>query len=300
TAYAYDSLGRRIRRTLPLGMSEAASYDGRGRLTTRTDFNGNITTYEYDAVDRLVRIVPDARFDAPPITFSYNAAGLRLTMSDGSGVTTYTYDVRDRVLSKATPEGTLKYTYDPAGNLTGLASSNSQYVGVNYTYDALNRLVSVRDDRQPVGANTTTYSYDGNGNQTSVLYPNGVNTSLTYDALNRLRGISTAGLSHTVSYDYSLGPSRKRKALTESAGRSVGYSYDVLSRLTAEAISGGPSGVNGTVTYEYDFVGNRLGRTSTLAPISSDSHTYDANDRMVGTSYDSNGNILASAGHSYA
>jgi YD repeat-containing protein len=34
-------------------------------------------------------------------------------MQDASGSTTYSYDNRDRLLSKATPQGTLNYSYDP-------------------------------------------------------------------------------------------------------------------------------------------------------------------------------------------
>ena len=46
-------------------------------------------------------------------------------MVDASGTTTYTYDVRDRLLSKATPQGTLTYTYDAAGSLASIRSSNT-------------------------------------------------------------------------------------------------------------------------------------------------------------------------------
>ena len=37
-----------------------------------------------------------------------------LTMTDASGTTNYGYDSMDRLTSKATPEGTLNYTYDAA------------------------------------------------------------------------------------------------------------------------------------------------------------------------------------------
>jgi RHS Repeat len=37
-------------------------------------------------------------------------------MTHASGTTTYSYDNVDRLSSKATPEGTLTYTYDAAGN----------------------------------------------------------------------------------------------------------------------------------------------------------------------------------------
>ena len=36
-------------------------------------------------------------------------------MTDASGDHDYTYDLRDRLTQKVTPEGTLTYTYDAAG-----------------------------------------------------------------------------------------------------------------------------------------------------------------------------------------
>lgn len=44
-------------------------------------------------------------------------------MTDATGTTTYTYDTLDRLTSKATPEGTLCYSYNAAGNLNSPVSS---------------------------------------------------------------------------------------------------------------------------------------------------------------------------------
>ena len=41
-------------------------------------------------------------------------------MVDASGTTTYTYDNMDRLKTKATPEETLTYTYDPANNVASI------------------------------------------------------------------------------------------------------------------------------------------------------------------------------------
>jgi YD repeat-containing protein len=66
-------------------------------------------------------------------------------MADASGATTYTYDSRDRLLSKATPAGTLTYTYDQAGNVATIRSSNTNGTSVDYAWDAANQLISVTD-----------------------------------------------------------------------------------------------------------------------------------------------------------
>jgi len=125
TKYVYDQLGRRISRSLPAGQSESYSYDAAGNLQSKIDFNGKTTTYVYDSNNRLQSKTPDPSFNAPAVAFTYSATGKRLTMSDVSGVTTYTYDPQtDRLLQKQTPEGTLNYAYDVAGNLKSLQSQN--------------------------------------------------------------------------------------------------------------------------------------------------------------------------------
>jgi hypothetical protein len=43
-------------------------------------------------------------------------------------------------IPNANPEGTLNYTYDAAGNLASMTSSQTDGVSVDYTYDDLNRL----------------------------------------------------------------------------------------------------------------------------------------------------------------
>src|SRR5207253_1942187 len=103
-------------------------------------------------------------FGAAPITFGYFPSGQRASMTDPSGTTTYTYDARDRMLTKVTPFGALTYTYDLAGNVTSIRSSNANGAWVEYTYDQVNRLATVVDRRLAVGADTTVYAYDAVGN----------------------------------------------------------------------------------------------------------------------------------------
>jgi RHS repeat-associated protein len=296
TAFAYDQLGRRTQRTLPLGMSETMTYDAVGNLKTTTDFDGKTTAYNYDTVNRLTSRVPDASFGATSVGFTYTSTGQRQMMTDASGTTNYTYDLRDRLTQKATPEGTLSYAYDLAGNLSSIGSSNTAGTSVNYTYDALNRLTTVKDNRLASG--TTTYAYDNVGNLLGYLYPNGAQTSYTYNTLNRLTNVSIAKGGALASYAYTLGAAGNRTQVTEFGGRQVNYTYDALYRLKTETIAGGSA--NGTIGYQYDAVGNRLQRTSSVAPVPAATSSYDANDRLSTDSYDQDGNTIASGGNTYA
>lgn len=292
TTFAYDDLDRRTQRILPAGQSETFTYDAAGNLKTHTDFNGKTTTYAYDDSNRLTSKTPDSSFGAPAVSFTYTATGQRASMTDASGTTAYSYDFRDHLLQKATPEGTLTYTYDPAGNLTSIKSSNAGGTSVGYSYDQLNRLATVTDAH----TGTTTYAYDKVGNLQSYLYPNGVATAYTYNPLNRLTSMTVGSLA---SYVYTLGPAGNRTAVSET-GRQVNYTYDDLYRLTGETITGSPVPAdNGAIGYQYDPVGNRLQRTSTLAAVPPSVYSYDQDDRLTTDSYDTSGNTISSGGHSY-
>ncbi|MGH9827595.1 MAG: RHS repeat-associated core domain-containing protein, partial [Blastocatellia bacterium] len=246
-------------------------------------------------------------------------------MTDPSGTTKYSYDSRDRLTSKATPEGSLTYSYDNAGNVLSVQSSNANGVNTGYSYDKDERLSTVTDNASVVSGSTrpasgvTTYSYDAAGNLSGFLYPNSVQTSYTYNTLNRLTNMTVAKVAaggsggsggsgsggsgtNLASYAYTLGPAGNRTQVQELSGRAVNYSYDDIYRLTAETISTDPTTANnGSISYAYDAVGNRQSRTSTIAAVPSvASSTYDADDRLSTDSYDANGSTTKSGANTYS
>jgi YD repeat-containing protein len=72
------------------------------------------------------------------VSFTYDAAGQRLSMSDGLGSTFWIYDDLGRITSVTDPfDGTVGYSYD----LTGNRLSETLAVGsTTYTYNIANRL----------------------------------------------------------------------------------------------------------------------------------------------------------------
>ena len=144
-------------------------------------------------------------------------------MNDASGATVYSFDARNRVSSKQTPFGTLSYTYNEAGSVLTTRSSNANGVSVNYTYDALNRLATAKDNNiLAVNGGVTNYTYDPVGNLQSYQYPNGVTTSYAYNSLNRLTTMTVGTqASPLASYSYTLGAAGNRTAVTELGGRTV-------------------------------------------------------------------------------
>jgi YD repeat-containing protein len=188
-------------------------------------------------------------------------------------------------------------------------SNNTNGASMTYTYDALNRLASAKDNRiaaQGGSSNPTTYSYDATGNLTGYLYPNTTQTQNVFDPVNRLAQTCSATTSPACSagtkltnYVYGLGPAGNRLVVTElhNNSRQVIYGYDNDYRLTSEAINSDPARNNGTVSYtQYDATGNRQTMTSTLNAVPGGSFSYDNNDRLTSDVYDANGNTTASAG----
>ena len=226
------------------------------------------------------------------VTYTYNPQGLRATMVDGSGTTSYGYDGLGRLTFRGRPEGNLFYSYDKAGNERADSGSGN----ATYGYDALNRLVSVANSN----TGTTTYTYDAVGDLATATLPNGVVHSYTYDAKNRLKTLGVNnGSGPIASYAYTVDAAGHRTSVTEKSGRTVNYAYDNLYRLTNETIASDPHAVNGAVNYSYDAVGNRLQMTSSLAPVPAGTFLYNANDELQTDAYDANGNTVNSGGLAY-
>jgi RHS repeat-associated protein len=293
--YAYDGLGRRIQHSLPGGQAETFGYDWNGNLLYHTNFNGATITNQYDVLNRLTaKLYPNATSN----TFSYTPTGQRATMNDASGSSRSIYDLRDRVRTNATPQGTLFYGYDANGNVASISSSTANGTLVSYQYDALNRLTNVLDSRL-AGTQSTAYGFDLVGNLQHAQYPNAMTNLYQYDSLNRLTSLVWKTNGTTLgSFAYQLGATGNRTNLSETVGagasaRGYAWQYDALYRLTNEAVSA--VAPTGNLGYGYDAVGNRTSRTGTLASLGAQSLAYTTNDWLSTYVYDSNGNTRTNA-----
>src|SRR5260370_13712776 len=222
---------------MPAGQTQTRNYDPAGNLASLVDYNGHTSTYPYDKLNRPLTKIPDPTLNEPTVTFTYTATGKRESMTDASGTTHYPYDNLDRLKKKATPQGTLTYTYDAAGNVASMASNNANGISDAYTYDNLNRLATVVDNRLPVGQKTTQYSYDPASNLATVTYPNGLSSNFTYDDLNRLTNLAQSkNAAPLASYNYTLGLAGNLATAAEPSGRSLAWTYHGIYPLTNETI----------------------------------------------------------------
>jgi RHS repeat-associated protein len=293
TSYQYNGIGERTGTTLPLGQTSSTTYDAAGNVASTTDFNGQTITYNYDKQNRLTaKTYHDGK--GTSIQYTYTATGQIATIVDARGTTTYTYDQRDRLLSRTDPDGqVISYTYDGAGNRTSVTTLAGK---TSFTFDVLNRTQTVTDPQGGV----TTYSYDAASNLVSTTLPNGTSETRQYDNLNRLVFLQNTGPGGVISsYQYTLGPTGIRTDVLEDTGRKVHYDYDPLYRLIAESITDPVNG-NRNIAYTYDNVGNRLTMNDSAQGLTT--YQYDDNDRlmlealagvMTNYTYDNNGNTLS-------
>lgn len=289
THYLYDALDRVTEVSDPLDRETTFEYDRNGRLVARVDPLGRTTSYGYDEGNQLVSVVySDAQ--TPDVSYEYDAAGRRIEMTDGTGVTDVTYSPTGKLISSTDArDQSIEYTYDSADQITRMtitaaigvksetlgvdARALLQTVTIDRTYDDAGRLASVSD---PAGRKTS-FAYDADGNLAEERYPNGVVATFSTDRTGRSERISHVGPAGAF---LDLAYTRTQAGLLSSEGSSgatVGYSYDQNDRLTQTTLPAGSPSVP-TRSYSYDAAGNLKGRT-----VASDSVTYshDAADQLT-------------------
>ena len=248
------------------------------------------SVYRYDALGRTWQVT--------------EYANSNLTTPSRPATTTLYDPVTGSVASVASPEGTIRYEYQPAtgrpartwsGANPGLPDTDTRY-----DYDAQGRLWHVTAASLP-GSPVTTYGYDAVGNLKTVALANGVTTAYTYDALNRLDlervtrdDLATPTVVEAAlltEYDYAVLSDGKRDSVTETVSAAAGgdgvpvltdWAYDALGRLTAETV-GGAGGY--TDAYTLDLVGNRVEKIHDAAGSADDVLTessFNANDQLTG------------------
>ena len=291
------------------------SYSNNGLKYTETDANGNLTIYDHDGFDRLLRIVyPSTTIGSGTANnsdyeyFGYDANGNKTSWRRRDGQTFYyTYDNLNRMTVKDVPGGTSAdvYTgYDLTGHVLYNRFASTSGSGTQYWYDGLGRLSSVND----MNGHSIWKGYGYNTSiPTALVWPDGQGAVTARDALNRVTqaAFGCCGLAlYSNTYD-DLG----RLTLVSRQGGGTGLSYDNLGRVT-----GMTNDLNGT-TYDISWAfgynpASQIYNTSSTSTVydyketanSSDAPTYDGlnrDTRLVGTNstcpsggYDTRQNLI--------
>ena len=184
-----------------------------------------------------------------------------LTFYDAAGQVQYTVDARGAVTQNQ---------YDGAGRRTNVL-----------VYTAYTFAPTSAGTPNPTGAyQSTSYTYDANGNQVTVTDAAGHTTTSVYDNANRVIEVDSpaTGGGTVARYTYYDGLGRKLQE-TDEAGVSTAYTYDFRGLLLSVTLAAGTAQPVTTV-YSYDELGNEIGQTD------ANGHTttfrYDALGRRTG------------------
>ena len=309
TNLTYDGYGRMVSKHVPeqdIGTPTVWTYNADDTVNTVTDARGAIKTLTYNArhlVTGTSYSAPSPIPATPSVTYTYDAAGNRLTMTDGLGSTTYTRDSLSRVTAETrtfTGVGnyTLNYAYNLSDQLTSITDPSGAQVG--YNYDLIGRLSSITGSNfASVSTYASSMQYRAWGDLKSLSYGNTRTLAMTYDANMKPATYEVPGVMKK-GYTYSNDGRLKftQDQLTTNSKFDRLYRYDHLGRVTTalsglEAREQGTTNdrpYNETMTYDaFDHLTSREVFQWDRHDISIDTYT---NNRRVGWSYDADGRIL--------
>ena len=262
---------------LDAGGAPSSSYDSDLRSETTQTFDEQGRVYS-TSVYNVVQSGGDAgdTTGSPETTSAFfTARGLVDHTTDAmGGVTTYSWDGGDRLISQRNP--------DPSDG-----SLSSYGPLTQFAYDADSNLISETD---PLG-NVTAWTFDAANRETSMTAP------------NPGTGSATDGLTTTYAYDADSG---RLQYVTDPVGDVTEYADDALGRRTAiylpNPVSGAASGTRPTTVLTYDGdnnvrsvidpVGNKtdytftpLDQLATQSETVATSYTREGTDHHVVYSY---------------
>jgi RHS repeat-associated protein len=287
-AFGYDANGRIISATDPLNGVSGAAFDADGNQTSVTNPLGGSISYTYDSSDRNAS---ETTTSAGIIAYSYNVLNLLSELTNARNQERdYTYDDAGRIKSFTDPEGTTSYTYDANGNVLTVTDA----VGtITRQFDTLNRVTKVTD----VNGNVVQYTYDADGNLSSLIYPDEKTVNYTYDADNRLSTV-TDWASRVAQYTYDAN-GRLIKTVRPD-GSILTQGYDIAGRLISATDKDSGGSIISDYSYTYDADGNIMTENSTTSGTDNAAMTYDALNRLTAkTDKDSGGITLAGYAYVY-
>lgn len=148
------------------------TYDANGNRLSHEDFDGGITSYQYDALNRQTGIMLP---DQSVLRQDFNSLGLPLTATDNEGrITCREYDAMGRLTTVVSPDGReTEFQYDAFGNQLSVSDGNGNTTRYDYDVGRLIRETLPSGVSRTVVWNpdhTVAEQTDFNGNTTSFAY----------------------------------------------------------------------------------------------------------------------------------
>jgi len=219
-------------------------YDLTGRLTSRTDRNGNALTFVYSPTQSGGTYIQDA-------------SGRKITLN---------FDLNGHIISAVDPAGKIfQYGYDTNGNLTSVTDPTGAVT--NYIYDS----ILIHQIKQFTNANghNTYYQYDEQGRCEMNWRDGNVNkTTLNYEANNTTVVTDSLGNSNT----YVFNSTGLLLSHTDPLGKVTQQTWD--SNMNRTSIT---DARNNTTTFLFNPQGNLLVITDPLNNKTTMTYTTDFN-----------------------
>ncbi|WP_108724619.1 LamG-like jellyroll fold domain-containing protein [Streptosporangium minutum] len=288
-------------------------YDPAGRQIKVTDQRNFVTSTEYDALGRPVRVTdPGPSGPGGQWVAEYDLLGEQLAMIDPTGARAEaTYDDLGRKITATqierkptTAAHTTTMTYDSAGNLITSVAPGTKTT--SYTVNVAGQITSVTDPNNK----KSTIDYDFLGREAKVTDPLKNATQAEYDLAGRKIGAkdldATGAVVRSLGFGYDL--AGNPTSTTSAEGHVTRQTFDALGRMTSliEPVAADKSI---TTTFGYDATGartrltdgrgnatwtgyNTLGLAESVIEPSTTAHPAAA-DRTWTTVYDAAGNAVA-------
>lgn len=280
TRYARNPLGQMETAINALGEEEHYTYDAMGRVLTKTDRDGFITTSRYTSGGKRSQILYG---DGKSVEMEYDALNHLIRVKDWLGITEIERDSIGAPIRIRDHEGReISYEWGSLGERKGITYPDGKIV--RYEYDHLLRLSALRiqRDMEQEHDEVIRYFYDASGRLSEKQFPDGLKTAWMYNGIGQLSELiheDAEGILDHYRYTYDAMGNKTaiekyRRGLEKENGQ-YGYSYDALGRL-AEVMQNDKK----VREYRYDSFGNRNG----LKDWSRDRttvYTYDAANRLL-------------------
>ena len=274
TSYAYDGSGNLASVTDANGkVTLYSGHNAHGQPQTVEDPNGRVTSIAYDARQRVASLVADG----VTTTLSYDLLGNLLGVTRSTGTSfTYQYDSARRLVSVTNAIGhRWELVRDSAsGDIVSIRFVDD--VGAvgfvkNLANDELGRVIAISDSL----GNSSTFSYNLNGNLIETTDALSRSSASSYDALNRLIGIVDPAQGEiTFAFD-----SRDNLvAVSDPRGNTTTYAHNGFDEKISQV-----SPETGTTAYVFDDAGNVVGMTDARG-IAVD-YAYDVLNWLISASY---------------
>lgn len=237
-------------------------YDDEGNLTKQQVENGNgtdVTTYAYNYLNKVITMTEPYTDNqhTKQTTSKYDKRGNLLseamTIQGHTVTTSFTYDGLGNKTNQVDPLGhSTRYVYDENGNLIKkidpryLSAPADQAPGIEYAYDALNRLVKTSAFDGTSRIVTDYREYDGRGNLTLEADGEGYNESEPTKSIGKTTVYDVHDFK--IAYISAQTAADNRKNGTHNVTAS--YTYNAIGNMLSQS-----DALGNTTFYKYDLNG---------------------------------------------